>query len=251
MVNVSMWWLLLLGSLWAGVQNALAGGGSFITLPVLMASGLDPRLANLSSTIAMFPGQVMTGWIGRSSASREGAGGLSLPLLLLVSFFGGAVGACLLLLTPEKFFERLLPWLVLLATVIFAWGSLRRPSPQGHFKNPWAMVIAQSLISIYGGYFGGGIGFVMLAALTLAGLSVRSAGATKNVLAAVMNASAVGIFIFTPGISWMRVAVVCCGALIGGYIGVRLLTRVNEKWIRLFIVVVGACLTIGLFLRDT
>jgi uncharacterized membrane protein YfcA len=108
--------------------------------------------------------------------------------------------------------------------------------------------IIQFFIAIYGGYFGGGIGFLMLAALTAAGLAVRVAGATKNVLASVMNAAAVAIFVFTPNIPWLRVGVVCVGAMAGGYVGALLLQRVDEKLIRGFVVILGLALTVGLFL---
>src|SRR6185312_4690839 len=107
----------------------------------------------------------------------------------------------------------------------------------------------QFLISVYGGYFGGGIGFLMLAALSAAGLAVRPAAATKNVLAAVMNASAVAIFIFSPAVHWFQMAISCAGAMIGGIIGGLLLTRINEKALRIVVVMIGAALTIGLFLR--
>jgi hypothetical protein len=109
--------------------------------------------------------------------------------------------------------------------------------------------VAQFLIAIYGGYFGGGIGFLMLAALTAAGVAVRTAGATKNVLAGVMNASAVVVFLFTPSIPWARVGVVCVGAIAGGFLGAHLLKRVDERLIRGFVIVLGIVLTIGLFLR--
>ena len=107
----------------------------------------------------------------------------------------------------------------------------------------------QFLIAIYGGYFGGGIGFLMLAALTAAGAAVRTAGASKNVLAAVMNAGAVAIFLFTPAIPWPRVALVAVGAIGGGLIGANLLKRVDERMIRGFVIVLGLVLTVGLFLR--
>src|SRR5579862_1307053 len=109
-----MWWLLLAAGLWAGVQNALAGGGSFVTLPALILSGLDARAANIASTIALFPGQVTTGWVGRRMIS--GAAGLSFRALSAISLIGGALGAGLLLATPPTFFSRLVPWLVLFAT---------------------------------------------------------------------------------------------------------------------------------------
>jgi len=242
--------LLFAVAVWAGVQNALAGGGSFVTLPALIFSGLDARAANIASTIALFPGQVTTGWVGRGMVS--GAGGLKFRTLVILSLGGGAVGAALLLLTPSSFFAKLVPWLVLFATVLFTWGSFFRKSGEAAVPvGPRTTGVLQFLIAIYGGYFGGGIGFLMLAALTAAGLAVRVAGATKNVLAGVMNAAAVAIFLFTPGIPWTRIAVVCVGAILGGYAGARLLQRVDEKIIRGFVVILGLVLTVGLFLRRT
>ncbi|MDB5417161.1 MAG: sulfite exporter TauE/SafE family protein [Phenylobacterium sp.] len=244
-----MLWLLFAVAVWAGVQNALAGGGSFVTLPALILSGLDARGANIASTIALFPGQVTTSWVGRRQVSD--VAGLSFRVLAAISLAGGALGAGLLLLTPSIFFARLVPWLVLFATALFAWGSFaRRRVEAGAHLSPRAAAVIQFLIAVYGGYFGGGIGFLMLAALTAAGLSVRAAGSTKNVLAAVMNAAAVVIFLFTPHIPWLRVAVVAAGAIAGGYLGAHALRRVDERLIRGFVVLLGIALTFGLFLRE-
>jgi uncharacterized membrane protein YfcA len=243
--------LILLGlvAVWAGFQNALAGGGSFVTLPALILSGLDARTANIASTLALFPGQVTTGWVGGRQVG--GAGGLGFPALVAISLAGGAIGALLLLLMPSSFFARLVPWLVLFATVIFAYGSIRRPAATAAPRlGPRTAAAAQFLISIYGGYFGGGIGFLMLAALTAAGLAVRPAAATKNVLAAVMNAAAVAIFLFTPGVPWLRVGVIALGAIVGGYAGALALKRIDERVIRGFVIALGVALTVGLFLRQ-
>jgi hypothetical protein len=171
--------LLCLAGLWAGAQNALAGGGSFITLPALMLTGLDARAANIASTIALFPGQVANGVAGRSMVS--GTDSLSFRTLLIISIFGGAVGGLMLLATPPAFFAALVPWLVLFATTVFAWANFGPKSlmPTAHI-GPTTTAVAQFLIAIYGGYFGGGIGFLMIAALSMAGLAVRNAGATKN-----------------------------------------------------------------------
>ena len=240
--------ILFLVAAWAGTQNALAGGGSFVTLPALMLSGLDARAANIASTLALFPGQCATGWVGRKMVS--GAGGLSFKALMGISLVGGALGALLLLSTPASFFAHLVPWLVLFATGLFAYGSF---GPRRHADerglDPRLAGAIQFLIAVYGGYFGGGIGFLMLAALTAAGLAVRTAGATKNVLASVMNAAAVAIFLFTPHLPWLRVAVVSAGAMAGGYGGALLLQKVDERLIRGFVVVLGLVLTVGLFLR--
>jgi uncharacterized membrane protein YfcA len=239
--------ILFFASIWAGAQNALAGGGSFITLPSLMLTGMDARAANISSTIALFPAQIATGWTGRKFLAD--AGGVSFPVLAVISLAGGAVGAILLLITPPTFFARLVPWLVLFATAVFAWGSFGRKKQAAARLGRTGVASAQFLISIYGGYFGGGIGFLMLAALTAAGLAIRIAGATKNVLASIMNASAVALFVFSADIRWLQVAVCATGAIIGGVAGGLLLTRVNERWLRAAVIVVGVALTVGLFVH--
>jgi uncharacterized protein len=240
--------LLLLAGIWAGAQNALAGGGSFVTLGALILSGLDSRAANITSTIALFPGQVTTAYAGRRLAS--GAERLSFRALFLISLGGGVVGALLLLATPPTFFAGLVPWLVLFATGVFGWGSfVRRPSKDALPLGPRSAAAAQLLIAIYGGYFGGGIGFLMLAALTIAGQPVRRAAATKNVLAATMNASAVAIFLFSRDVHWLQAVVLGVGAMGGGLLGAGLLTRVNELWLRISVIVLGAALTIELFVR--
>lgn len=240
--------VLFLAAAFAGAQNTLAGGGSFVTFPALLFAGLDARAANVTSTVALFPGQIVSGWAGRGLVT--GTASLSVRRLVLVSLAGGAVGAVLLLSTPAALFARLVPWLVLFATAVFAWGSFaRRPASAGPQMGAGAATAVQFLIAIYGGYFGGGIGFLMLAALTMAGMAVRAAGATKNVLAGVMNASAVLIFVFSPDVHWREAASVCVGAILGGLGGVWLLKRVPERLLRAGIVVLGVALTVGLFLR--
>jgi len=239
--------ILFFASLWAGVQNALAGGGSFVTLPALMLAGMDARAANITSTIALFPAQIAMGWTGRGNVS--GAAGLSLRVLVAISLVGGALGAILLLVTPPSFFAHLVPWLVLFATIVFAWGSFGPKRENAGGLDRRAAMAAQFGIAIYGGYFGGGIGFLMLAALTAAGLAMRNAGATKNMLAAVMNASAVAIFVFSPEVRWLQAGISCAGAVAGGICGALMLNRVNEKMLRVVVVVIGAALTVGLFLR--
>jgi hypothetical protein len=212
-----------------------------------MLTGMDARAANISSTIALFPAQVATGWTGRKFVA--GAGGLPFHVLSAISLAGGAVGAVLLLVTPPSFFARLVPWLVLFATGIFAWGSFGKKTDGGARLGRPGVAAAQFLISIYGGYFGGGIGFLMLAALTAAGLLIRTAGATKNVLASIMNASAVAIFVFSPDVRWLQAAICSAGAIIGGIAGGLLLTRVNERLLRVVVIILGVTLTAGLFVR--
>jgi len=169
---------------------------------------------------------------------------------VVISVLGGAAGAVLLLVTPVSIFSALVPWLVLAATLVFAWGSFfRRPGRVSKPVGPLAAGGMQTAISIYGGYFGGGIGILMLAALTLSGLGLRNAGATKNVLSGVMNSSAVVIFLFSSDIAWKQAGVVAVAALAGGQLGAYALHRVNEKALRVCILVLGLALTVGLFVR--
>ncbi len=239
--------VLFIASIWAGAQNALAGGGSFITLPSLMLTGMDARAANITSCVALFPAQLVTGYTGRADAKSPP--GISLATLVVISLVGGAIGAVVLLWTPPKVFAHLVPWLVLFATVRFAWGSFFiKPAEDGdaHLP-PWGEAIVQFGIAIYGGYFGGGIGLLMMASLTMAGLAIRNAGATKNILAGIMNASAVAIFVFFPDVHWLQVAITAVGASIGGWAGALMLRTVNEKLLKVGVVAIGLLLTIGLF----
>lgn len=240
--------LVVVAGLWAGLQNALAGGGSFVTLPALIISGMTPLAANITSTVSLFPGQVMSGVAGRRLVT--GANRLPFAVLFGVSVVGGALGAVLLLVTPSSLFTRLVPWLVLFATAVFTWGSFfRRPEETKAHLSPITAAFVQFLIAIYGGYFGGGIGFLMMAALTMAGLPTRNAGATKNALAGVMNAAAVAIFATSSLMHWREAIALGVGAIVGGLIGVWALHRVNERVLRIAIVCIGVALTIGLFLK--
>ena len=233
----------------AGVQNALAGGGSFITFPALLLAGLDPLAANMTSTIALFPSQLTSAFAGRQLV--DGVGKVRFRTLSIISLFGGVLGALLLLNTSAAFFAKLVPWLVLFATSVFAWGTFRKKPLHAadHGMPNWVLMLVQSCIAIYGGYFGGGIGFLMLAALTVAGQQVRTAAATKNVLAAAMNFAAVLIFAFSPLVSWPAALALCVGGIVGGLLGGWLIHRLPEKIMRRFVVVVGATLTVWMFLR--
>jgi uncharacterized membrane protein YfcA len=201
----------------------------------------------MTSTIALFPSQVTAAIHGRNLVG--GVPNLDFKKLFVISVVGGALGAMLLLHTPVTIFVRLVPWLVLFATTVFAWGSFRRrPLHAGHMP-AFLVAMSQGAIAIYGGYFGGGIGFLMLAALTIAGQQVRMASATKNALAMAMNASAVLIFIFSPLVNWPAAIALGAGGVMGGFSGSWLLHRLPEKTLRGFVVVVGVALTVWLFVR--
>lgn len=240
--------LLFLVAIWAGAQNALAGGGSFLTLPALMFAGMDAHSANITSCVALFPAQLASGWASRKLAA--GVTGLSLRTLFAVSMIGGAIGACILLLTSKAIFARLVPWLVLFATAIFGWGNFfRKPDAAGMLLGSRGVAATQLLVAAYGGYFGGGVGFLMLATLTAAGQDVRAASATKNILAGVLNAGAVALFVFSPDLFPRPAAIVALGATIGGVAGARLLGRIDPNILRILVLLIGFALTLGLFLR--
>ncbi len=233
---------------YAGTQNVLAGGGSFITFPALLLFGLNPLAANMTSTIALFPNQITSAIAGRNLLSDVGP--IRFRRLFFVSCAGGVCGALLLLNTPVTFFSKLVPWLVLFATSVFAWGTFRRnPLQVAQVVPPFVLIAIQICIAIYGGYFGGGIGFLMLAALTVAGLPIRAASANKNFLAMAMNASAVAIFALSKQVYWPAVFALGLGGIAGGFTGSWLMHRVPEKLLRGFIIIVGSVLTVWLFVR--
>lgn len=232
----------------AGVQNALAGGGSFITFPALLLAGLNPLSANMTSTIALFPSQITSAIAGRQLVADVGP--LRFRSMFLISLVGGVAGAILLLMTPVSFFSRLVPWLVLFATSVFAWGTFRRKPLHAAGAIPRPVLAAvQTCIAVYGGYFGGGIGFLMLAALTVAGMQVRAAAATKNALAMAMNAAAALIFAGSGMISWPAASALAAGGIAGGLCGGWLIHRLPERAMRIGVIVVGALLTVWMFVR--
>ncbi|MBC7496414.1 MAG: sulfite exporter TauE/SafE family protein [Sphingomonadaceae bacterium] len=240
--------LLFAAGVWAGAQNALAGGGSFVTLPALILTGLDPKLANITSTVALFPGQVTTGMAGRTLVA--GTARLAFGWLAAISLVGGVAGALLLRVTPVGVFGAMVPWLVLAATALFAWSSFGPKREGGRAPPPaWLSAILQGGIATYSGFFGGGAGIITLAALTLARMPLRNAGGTKNVLVAISNIAAALVFALTTAIPWAKAAAVGAGSMVGGYAGAVLLKRVPVTVLRVAVVVIGVALTIGLFIR--
>jgi uncharacterized protein len=238
--------MLVAAGFWAGAQNALAGGGSIVTMPALMLAGLDVRVANLTSSVALFPGQIAVSLKGHQRFSE--VGGLPLKYLLTINIVGGAFGAALLLWTPSSAFALLVPWLVLFATLVYAWSSFRprsnamtAPLPVGVF------VAAQIIISIYGGYYGGGNSFLMLAVLSVAGIAARQAGTLKNMLIALINLAAVVVFCLSSAVAYQHALALGAGAMVGSLTGGWVLGWINLTLLRLFVVTVGLSLTAWLF----
>ena len=233
-----------------GVMNSIAGGGTLLTFPALVALGLPPINANATSTVALWPGALgsMWGYRGEVKGSRRWAYGFAIPSLL-----GGAVGAWLLLRTPAERFSALVPWLVLGATVLFMvqrpamtrvsrWRA-RAPASDEDLVSRWpptAVLVYQFLVAIYGGYFGAGVGILMLAALGFMGLAnIHRMNGLKNWGGLCMNAVAAVVFAFTSLVNWPVAIVMAVGAICGGYLGSRTAQRVPQPLVRGAVVAIG------------
>jgi len=243
--------LVALAAFAAGFINAVAGGGSFLTFPALIAAGLPPIDANASNTVALFPGQVATTYAARDGLAKASADRrVDVPVLAAISLLGGIAGGFLLLLTPEALFSRMVPWLILFATLIFAGGNFWISDAKKITLGRTGVFLAQGMVAIYGGYFGGGIGILMLAALTLSGLrDIWLMNSVKILLASLMNASAAVTFVIAGVVHWHWTLVVAFGAIAGGYAGLHAVRRVPAQIVKSFVVAVGAVLTIYFFLR--
>jgi uncharacterized membrane protein YfcA len=236
----------------AGLINAVAGGGTLLSFPVLVWAGRAPIVANASNALALWPGSLASA-IGLRRELRTVRP--LLGLLLPPAIAGGALGGWLLLHTPARLFSALVPYLVLAATLLMA---LQRPLRRlggrqkddgGHRSAP-VLVIGQLLVSIYGGYFGAGMGILMLAALGLYGLGdIHQRNALKNVTAAATNGVAGIYFALSGAIIWRDAAVLAAGAVAGGYLGAALGRRMRPAAAEVLVVAIGAAMTVALFVR--
>ena len=211
-----------------------------------MLTGMDARAANITSTVALFPAQLVTGFTGRADAGSPT--GLRMRTLVVISLIGGGLGALILLATPPAIFARLVPWLVLFATALRL-GRFLSPSSAAR-RNAFAALGCEHAAVFHRRLwrlFRRRHRTLMMAALTMMGLAVRNAGAAKNVLAGIINASAVAIFVFSRDVHWPQALVTAIGASFGGWAGALMLRRVNEKLLKLAVIAIGVALTIGLF----
>jgi uncharacterized membrane protein YfcA len=234
----------------AGVMNAIAGGGTLLTFPVLIWAGLDPKIANATSTVALWPG-LMGGVFGYRHEIRDSSS--ILIRLGLISVVGGAVGAWLLILTPSPTFARLVPVLILFATILLMvqgpvnrWIGVGSASTASMTPAWWLGAgVFQFFSAAYGGYFGAGNGILMLAALGLLGLhDIHRANGIKNVLGMCLNSVAVLTFSVAQMVSWPRSLVMAVAAMAGGYVGARSAQRVGRVFIRRMIIGIGFSITL-------
>jgi uncharacterized protein len=238
--------LLVAAAFAAGAMNSIAGGGSFFSFPALVFAGVPAVAANATSTVSMWPGSLAASLGYRQELAEERP---RLVSLSLISLAGGIGGALLLLLTPGRVFEALVPFLLLLATLVFTFGDAARARVKTRSKL-FAQVL-QLVISVYGGYFGGGMGLMMLAAFTLMGMTdIHRMNALKSALAVLINGVAVAIFAVAGVVHWAAAGLMIAGSIAGGLVGASLSRRVDSKRFKKVVIVLGWALTAVFFYRS-
>jgi hypothetical protein len=243
--------LLPIAGVLGGALNAAAGGGSFIVFPALVFAGILPREANETTTVALWIASWAT--LGGYRKALQGMTRTAVPMAI-ASFAGGLGGAVLLLETSPLTFQKILPFLLLAATILFAFGPLiTKRLPKGSTAGPVTLVlgcVAQLLTSTYGGYFGGGMGVLMLATFALMGMTdLARMNALKVVLTLFINGVATATFVARGGVDWRAAAAVAVGGVLGGFFGARLTMKIDARYLRVFIIVVSCALTVHFFLR--
>jgi uncharacterized protein len=246
--------VVFLAAFVAGLINSVAGGGTLVTFPTLVFIGRDPIVANVTNTVALWPGSLggMVGFRRELSGSRHWMGLLAVP-----SVIGGLLGAVLLLRTPSRTFAAIVPYLILFATVLFALQeSIARLLPRAPAgadaarpRRAWwtGAVLFQFLVAVYGGYFGAGIGILMLAALGILGLSdIHTMNGLKNFFAMCINLVAAGYFVVSGSVHWPDALVMAAGAVSGGYGGASLARRLGRRFVRRSVVLIGVVMGLSL-----
>jgi hypothetical protein len=244
--------IIVLAGFLAGAVNAVAGGGTFITFPALVFLGVPTIAANASATLAALPGYIGSAWAFRHDMRREGS--LSFAAILGVSVLGGLIGAAMLIFTSDRAFTGIVPWLLLVSTLLFAVGPAltRRLKAMGiPAAGAGVSALVLGAVSIYGGYFNGGLGIMLLATFGLLGHSdLHGMNGLKNVLSAVLSLTSAVAFMAAGLIAWQAAAPMAIAATLGGYAGARLSRRIsNLVYLRVFVVLVGLAMTVLFFLR--
>jgi len=247
--------LLFVAAGLAGTMNSVAGGGSFISFPALIFTRVLPIPANATSTVALWPGTVASAGAYRKRFPKDFK---ILVEMLATSVTGGTLGAVVLLRTPQTTFMRFVPYLFLLATLLLIFGKQLATWVEATFKTSkqprWMMVVAsnffQFLIALYGGFFGAGIGIMMLALLTLLRMEdIHAMNALKTLLNAAINGAAVITFIAAGAVLWPQALVMLGGAVMGGYGGAHFAQKLDPLIVRRFVIAVGISMSLYFFLR--
>jgi uncharacterized membrane protein YfcA len=246
--------LLFVAGFAGGTVNAIAGGATFFTFPAMLAVGIPPVTANASNTTALVPASLVAAWAQRRDLADVERTLLPLALLGLA---GGIAGAILLLVTSDRAFMVLVPFLLLLATLLFAFSPrilaavrARSTNHQGGLRLSAGIVVLLFVVMIYGGYFGAGLGIMLLAGLAIAGLEeLRVANAVKNGVSALVNGVAVAIFVVQGVVVWPATLAMMAGAALGGFAGARIARRLPQRLFRMVVIGVGVLLTVWYFLK--
>ncbi|WP_200309213.1 sulfite exporter TauE/SafE family protein [Streptomyces adelaidensis] len=248
--------LVLLAGLAAGTLNAVGGGGTFVALPALVAVGLPPVTANAASTIALLPGSVAGAWVSRHRITQVGTA--SPRALTTTSVLGGALGAALLLLLPSASFDAAVPWLLAFATVVLAFGRrlfrllVTTPGPAAGL-GPRALLTGQFLLAVYGGYFGGAVGILMLALWSVAlGLDPATGNPMRIAQVTAVYLSATALFLIASDALGAPhlLAAMLTGAVAGGLAGARLALRLPARVLRGVVLGTAVTMTVLYFLRE-
>lgn len=239
--------LLLAVAFAAGALNAVAGGGSFLTLPALIFVGLPSVAANATGTVAMLPGYASSTFAFRKDLRLPR--GLTSVSLVVVSLVGGALGAALLLMTSNRAFDVIIPWLLLVATAAFAFGPrLIKAAGGDRAAGPVVSILSVLAVTIYGGYFNGGVGIILLAVFNLLGLhNLNAANGLKNLVSLLLTTIAVAVYAFGGAVSWPEALLMMVAATAGGYFGARAIRRVKAIYVRYGIIAIGLSMTVLFF----
>lgn len=236
----------------AGLLNAVAGGGTFLSLPALIYIGVPPVSANATATLIALPGYISSAWGFRHDMQREGA--LSLWAIAGIGIVGSVLGALLLIVTPGETFLWVVPWLLLLATVLFACGPYLLRQVQKRIAASAGLGVSATvvlIVSTYGGYFNGGLGIMLLAAFGFIGyVNLHGMNGLKNVLSAVVSMVSAATFIVAGLIEWEPALVMAVSSTLGGYLGARFSRRiVRTDLLRHFVTAIGFTMALVFFLR--
>lgn len=249
MLDLTTFALLSAAAFIAGGMNALAGGGSFVTLPALVFAGVPPVSAAATGTAALLPGYASSAYGFRHDL--EPVEGVGLPVLAGVSLVGGVLGACLLLITPDAVFRHIVPWLLLAATALFAFGKPFSVWLKGRgIHGRGAMLGGLFAVSCYGGYFNGGLGILLLAHLSLFNMkSLNGMNGLKSALSAVLTLVSVSTYALGGVVYWPAALLMMAGSVAGGYAGAHLARRIPQRILRAFILLVGLAMSVIFFMK--
>ena len=241
--------LPLAAGLLGGAMNALAGGGTFATMPALIALGLPSPIANATSNVALQPGAMSAAWSFRKDL--EPLGGIGIRTLAAITFAGGLVGSALLVITPTHTFDIIIPWLLLIAFLAIAFGKSAADWLKSRVTiGPPTLMVMQGLLGLYGGYFGGGVGMMTTATYgLLAGVPPHRLMAPRTLMLAIANLSAAIVFIAAGMVRWWICLPMLVGAATGGWLGAHYGKKLSPRLIRLWTLFITATTTLVFFIR--